>query len=88
MFGNTVNTFTYSPDAGTWVRPAGSIHRHRSEGWATSRFGQLDVIGVDDISKNTLPAVAIWGDSHVEAFNVDQSNRMQQVLHEMLGGGR
>lgn len=83
MFGDTLVLHTWSPDTETWVRPAGSVHRHRSEGWGTSRFGQLDVIGVDDVSQTDIPAIAIWGDSFVEAFQVEQSERMQEVLMGM-----
>ncbi|OPY15549.1 MAG: hypothetical protein A4E66_00066 [Syntrophus sp. PtaB.Bin001] len=84
LFGDTVITYTWSPDSGTWIRPPGSIHRHRSEGWATSYFGKLDVQGINDISRIKLPAIAIWGDSHVEAFQVEQQKKMQEVLVGLL----
>ena len=80
LIGDTLLLYTWSPDTGTWIRIPGSVHRCRSEGWGTSRFGQFDVIGVDDITKTKIPAIAIWGDSHVEAFNVEQWERMQEVL--------
>lgn len=83
FFGDTNNLQTWSPDTGTWIRTPGSVHKHRSEGWGTSRFGQLDVIGVDDVSKIEIPEIAIWGDSHVEAFQVEQRDRMEEVLNGM-----
>jgi len=83
LIGDTLVLYTWSPDTGTWIRPPGSVHRHRSEGWGTSRFGQLDIIGFDDITRIEIPAIAIWGDSHVEAFQVEQWERMQDVLMDM-----
>jgi len=83
LIGDTLVLSAWSPDTGTWIRPYGSVHKHRSEGWGTSRFGQLDVIGVDDITKTKIPAIAIWGDSHVEAFQVEQWERMQDVLMDL-----
>lgn len=83
LFGDTLLLHTWSPETGSWIRPPGSIHRHRSEGWGTSRFGELDVIGVEEVSKSEAPAIAIWGDSYVEAFQVEQWERMQEVLMGM-----
>lgn len=80
LFVNTVFHYTWSPETGTWIHPPESIHRHRSEGWATSHFGQWDIIGIDDISKIKIPTIAIWGDSHVEAFQIEQREKMQEVL--------
>lgn len=83
LFGNTLTTYTWSPETGTWIRLPGSVHRQRSEGWGTSHFGRLDVIGVNDVTKIKIPAIAIWGDSHVEALQVEQWERMQEVLIKM-----
>lgn len=83
LFGDTLVLYTWSSDIGRTIRQPESVHRERSEGWGTSRFGQLDVIGVDDVSKTKIPAIAIWGDSHVEAFQVEQRERMQEVLIDM-----
>lgn len=80
LFTDTLVLYTWSPDIGRMIRPPGSVHKHRSEGWGTSRFGQLDVIGVDDVSKLKIPAIAIWGNSHVEGFQVEQRERMQEIL--------
>ncbi len=80
LFGDSVLVYTWSSDLGTWIRPPGTVYRHRSEGWGTAHFGQLDVIGVRDISKTGVPAIAIWGDSHVEAFQVEQWEKMQEQL--------
>ena len=87
LFADTVLLYEKCSDTGAWTRLPGGFHRQRSEGWATSHFGQWDVIGVDDISKIDVPAIAIWGDSHVEAFQVDQKEKMQEVLKGILSRG-
>jgi len=83
FLGDTLTIYTWSPTIGRMIRPPGSVQKSRSEGWGTSRFGQLDVIGVDDVSKNEIPAIAIWGNSYVEAFQVEQWERMQEILIRM-----
>ncbi|MBN1905490.1 MAG: hypothetical protein JW927_10365 [Deltaproteobacteria bacterium] len=84
FFCDTVHTFSYSTEIETWVRPPGSIHRHRSEGWGDVWFGRMDVIGEADISLIKTPSVVIWGDSHMEALQIEQKNRMPQVLTDMF----
>ena len=83
LFVNTLAIYIWSPDVGRMIRQPGSVYKERSEGWGTSHFGQLDVVGVDDISKNEMPTVAIWGNSYVEACQVEQWERMQEVLNGM-----
>ncbi len=83
LFGDTLGLHKWSSEVGAWIRPPGSIQKMRSEGWGTSSFGQFDIIGVEDISNIKVPTIAIWGDSHVEAFQVEQEKKMQEQLMDM-----
>ncbi len=83
VFGNTLLLYTWSSDIGTWIRVPGSVYRERSEGWAKSQFGQYDIIGIHDVSIITSPAIVIWGDSYVEALQVEQKERMQEKLKSL-----
>lgn len=83
FFVATLVVYTWSSDVGRMIRVPGSVIQNRDEGWGTSHFGQYDVVGVDDISKNKIPTIAIWGNSHVEAFGVEQWERMEKILISM-----
>ncbi|HBC87139.1 MAG TPA: hypothetical protein DCZ94_09315 [Lentisphaeria bacterium] len=54
--------------------------RHRSEGWGDSRFGKYGICGIDDLAKYRCPKILIWGDSYVQALQMDDKYKMAQVF--------
>ena len=81
FFVDTLNLrAAWEPAIHRWTYAAGTIHRHRSEGWGTSHIGKYDINGIPDITSLRVPVVVIWGDSHVEAWQVDDSAKAAQAL--------
>lgn len=66
----------YDAAVGDYVFAAGQQYRQRSEGWASTHIGKHGVLGTDDISAVREPIVAFWGDSYVEALQVDDEQKM------------
>ncbi|MBI4850173.1 MAG: hypothetical protein HY808_16625 [Nitrospirae bacterium] len=67
------------------IHKPGLIYKHRSEGWGTTYIGEHGIIGVKDITKDPRKKVVIWGDSHVEAFQVDDDKKLPQVISSLQG---
>lgn len=65
------------------VAVSGSTFQQRSEGWATTRFGELGLVGQDGPLEAETPKVLIWGDSFVEAFHVDDDDKMHRQWESM-----
>jgi len=85
--------FCDSPGQLAWDAARGIVRRaddvsvqFRSEGWGLSRFGRLGVSAVPDIGKVSRPVVILWGDSHMEALQVDDSEKPAAQLDKLMGG--
>lgn len=65
---------------GRMVTLPGLTHRHRSEGWAETRIGRHGVAAIEDLSRIRGEKVVLWGDSHVEGYQVDDEEKMAQRL--------
>ena len=83
-FVDHIMVYEWNPVLSIWTFKPGLTYRHRSEGWATAHIGKYGVIGIPDISAIRKPKVVIWGDSHVEGVQVDDLERMPQVLTRLL----
>lgn len=64
------------------VPAPGHVHHNRSEGWGDSRFGRHGIVGLDDPAGLSGPSVALWGDSYVEALQVDDDEKVAALLPE------
>ncbi len=73
------------PDTGRTVKAPGTVYHQRSEGWAVTRVGRLGVNGIEDVTRVAGPKIVIWGDSFVEALQVDDQDKAAQVLTRELG---
>ncbi|MDH5561242.1 MAG: hypothetical protein OEY59_10370 [Deltaproteobacteria bacterium] len=80
FFLNTVPEYQYDDELGFYSSPADFIINFRKEGWASTHFGRYSIAGIENINEINEPKVAIWGDSHVEAFQVDDQYKSHQVL--------
>lgn len=69
------------PDRG-WVVPAGSVVRWGSEGWGTTHY-----VGDGEVEtprRGEGPTVAVLGDSHTEAYQVNDSQKFVSVAESLL----
>ena len=87
--------FCDSPGMLEWSEDMGGVRRashvslqFRSEGWATSRFGPLGLSGVSSSNDLRCPAVLVWGDSHVEALQVPDEEKLAGQLRAMMARDR
>ena len=77
---DTLNTQDWDAQVNRYVYTPGMIKKNRSEGWATTYVGKHGVNAIPDITQIESLKVAIWGDSYVEAWSVDDKNKMAQVF--------
>ena len=70
---------------GKTVPIPGSSTLMRSEGRATTTFGKHGLSEVDWMNaSNGLPNVILWGDSYVQALQLDESLKMNHVAETLL----
>lgn len=81
---DTVAPLVFEPEVTRHVRASGTVYQHRSEGWATTRVGRLGINGVPDAAQLKGPKIAIWGDSFMDALQVNDEDKTAQVLTRLL----
>jgi hypothetical protein len=66
---------------------APGLHLSSREGYAWTTFGRFGLSGLADASQNVMQAggnwVAVWGDSYVEATQVDDDQKMSRVASRL-----
>lgn len=80
----------WAPDdvLGRYVRQPGATVIWRSEGWGTTRFGPHGMVGdVEGILAGGGPVFVFWGDSHAEAFQVDDVEKGVAVYNAQAAPG-
>ncbi|TWT75348.1 hypothetical protein [Allorhodopirellula solitaria] len=89
LFVRSYHSRVVDPATRQWVYPAGTEYRWRSEGYATTVFGQHGMPG-----RQTLPTtkasrvIALWGDSQAEGVCVADEDKLWRVLQEQLSTDR
>ncbi len=83
FFVNTIEPYDFNPILKRYVVSKGNVNRERSEGWGDSEAGALGIYGIEDITKVPQRKVAVWGDSFVNAVQVDDNEKMAQVFTEL-----
>ncbi|MFN0058326.1 MAG: hypothetical protein ACKVX7_07695 [Planctomycetota bacterium] len=76
---DTPLVYVWSAELSRYVVAEGE-QRHVSEGIATTRTGKYGVNGIPDITRIETPIVALWGDSHVDARQVADDEKMAQAF--------
>jgi len=98
-FLNTPVQYVDDPELQTHIVRPGSAIDYRTEGWGTTHFGLHDVSGIgaggigaggiEDFTQFEGPRIALWGDSFVEGFFVDDRDKpAQQVTRIWAESGR
>ena len=88
IFTENVFPSRWSEQLGRNIPSAGSTFQGRREGWGESRFGELGLAGTEFDEIATEDKLVIWGDSFVEAFNVDDAKKMHPQLNSILDADR
>jgi hypothetical protein len=86
LFCDSSEPYSYDATTRSWVITPGSTILWRSEGRGRSYFGKFGIGCVPDISRESRRLVMLWGDSDVEAFQVDDPRKMAQQLTGLLQG--
>ena len=79
-FLRSVIPYVKSPITDSVIPAEGHAHDFRAEGWATTHFGKYGISGIADVTAVSGPKVAIWGDSHVQAFHVADADKVAQQV--------
>jgi hypothetical protein len=85
-FVESIMPWIWEPAVETFVPEAGHVHRYRQEGWADTHFGRYGLPAVADLGAVAGPAALIWGDSQIEAFQVDDADKVAQQVTALTGG--
>lgn len=75
---------SWSPEVKRNVPLEGWTFRGARENLASTRYGPYGLVGVDSPGIPSGPKVLIWGDSFVEAFHVDDPDKMHRQLTRKL----
>jgi lysophospholipase L1-like esterase len=86
VFVDSLVTIEYDKDLGFLVFSPNIKECHRSEGWAETTIGEHGLIGTQDVTDNNSSKIAIWGDSFVEAFQVNDNEKMGARVNASLRG--
>ncbi|MEJ2646883.1 MAG: hypothetical protein P8016_00585 [Sedimentisphaerales bacterium] len=84
IFCNSSEPYSYNEDTKSWVITPGSKIIWKTEGYGRSYFGKFGLGFIPDISEERRKVVMLWGDSFVEAFQVDDKYKMTQQLTKLL----
>lgn len=84
IFLDSVVPMVWDAALGRFISRPGVVERTRSEGWASTYWGEHGVVGIKDISRDVRSKVFIWGNSHVEALGVGDERKIAQQLTRML----
>lgn len=80
---DSINVLEYHPTLQLWVPAEGTSQRWRTEGFATTVFGEGG-IQPPDWKQLPRPLVALWGDSFVEAWQVPAEQRLEAQVGARL----
>lgn len=73
----------FDSELGRVVSRPMSVRQYRTEGWATTHYGRYGIPGISDVRRTPGQKVMIWGDSHVEAQEVEDSQKTAVVANNL-----
>jgi hypothetical protein len=78
IFCDSIDPFEWFEEIKRPIPIENTIHRHRSEGWANSTTGKFGIYGIPDLNSEKRAKVLFWGDSYVQAKQVNDSEKLAQ----------
>lgn len=84
VFLNSVIPQVWDEDLGEFIRKPGIVVRFRSEGWGNTAVGEHGILGGGDVVlSGGNPCLLLWGDSHLEAYQVDDRYKVASVFNSL-----
>lgn len=67
-----------------YIQSPGMVYKKRTEGWATTYKGAYGINAIPDISKIQAKKIVVWGDSFVEAHQVEDNEKIPQRVTQKI----
>ncbi len=85
-FVSSLRVYEWSIELNDHIIKPGYVHRNRDEGWSKTQYGAYGLHNATGLDRFAGPTVLIWGDSYVEAHQVDDDQKMDHHVSEALSG--
>lgn len=82
-FVSSLSFYEWSSVVNDYVMADGHVHRNRTEGWSTTTYGPHGLSAPRTASGQQGPTVMIWGDSFVEAHQVNDSEKIVEHVRRL-----
>jgi hypothetical protein len=83
-FLTTLRIYQWSDQIGDYVLKEGYVHRDRDEGWASTHYGPWGLASGVNAGRPGQSTVLIWGDSYVEAHQINDEEKVAAQLNRVL----
>ena len=84
FFCDSLRPYTYDPELNKYIYTPGLMYKKRSEGFARTYHGLHGINGIRDIKSDERSKIIIWGDSYIEAHQVNDPEKIPQRITEKL----
>lgn len=84
FFCDSLRPYTYDPDLDKFIYIPNQLYRQRSEGFAKTWHGLYGINGIRNIKNDKRSKIIIWGDSYIEAHQVNDSEKIPQRITAKL----
>jgi hypothetical protein len=84
FFCDSLIYYEYCPELNKFIHAPFVTHKQRSEGIASTRKGQFGVNAINNITNDRRKKIIIWGDSFVESHQVNDEDKIPQVITKKL----
>lgn len=88
VFCDSLRPYTYNEELEKIIYVPHTIYKQRSEGYAETFHGMYGINAIRDITKDQRAKYVVWGDSYIEAHQVNDSEKIPQLITEKLSMGR
>lgn len=84
LFCNSIIYYQYDQKIKKFIHAPGTVYKYRSEGFGSTYKGLYGINAIRDISLDNRDKVVVWGDSYVEAHQVDDKYKIPQLVTTKL----
>lgn len=83
-FLSSLRVYEWSAELDDHIIKPGYVHRNRDEGWSTTHYGSFGLHNAAGLESFAGPTILIWGDSYVEAHQVNDDQKMDFAVNAIL----
>lgn len=76
--------YVYNEQLKKFIHSPGIVYKHRSEGFGETYKGLYGINAIRNISIDKRKKIAVWGDSFIEAHQVDDNFKIPQIITSIL----